>query len=303
MGEGTSAEVPKLSLSSEGALMSPLFRLGVHGSSRLAGRLALWCVLFAVAGTLPAQRANYGEPLSKRVVEFEFHGRASHRGHLRHDEDGGLPEAVVALARHTETAIAVEALPAESPPVAIELVLRAPSTVGRVLAMLLERDSRYRFERQGGMVVVRPRSAWEEPLDCMNTVVPRFRITYPWPLAWHAVECLVESLGRESSSPPADPLADCKIPLGEIPRCQAFELVDLELSGATLSDIATKVALRGANFAWHAEYAGPDPKCASLRLVTYQPATCYPFVEGISERVKGLPPRCRGCHYHAKAPE
>lgn len=270
------------------------------------------CSLAAVVLALGVtQNGSSGQPrssglLSKRVLEFEFHGASDDRGHVWRGAPGEMVQAILALAVHTETPIAVEGLTPDQPTLPIEIKLASPATVGEILDLMIEKDARYQYREEEGIIVVRPWAALGDKEDCLNTVVPRFRTSYPWEYAWHSVECLLGILEKSPERVVPDPAAGCGGGVGTLP-CHTDELIELDLSDARLLEIANKVAVQGGNFAWSATYEDATTGCGSLRLGHYQPATCYPYGEqeqGKAEDwiwVKGLPPSCRGCHYHWKA--
>ncbi len=265
-----------------------------------------FCILLLLGAPRTGPPASH-DPLSTRVGEFEFHGGSHDRGHVERGALGGMVEAVRALVSHAAVPINVEGLPSAARTVPIEIKLEAPASVREILWMMIDRDPRYELREDGEPAVVRPTIALDDPDDCLNSKVPRFKISYPWFYGWHSVSCLVNLLEKSPSRLVPDPAVGCGGGTGS-PPCHTDELIEVDLTDTTLLEIANQVVVRGGNFAWSAEYDGEASDCGSLRLGVYQPAGCYPFGEQAENQpqnwvwVKGLPPDCRNCHYHRKGP-
>ena len=109
---------------------------------------AVWGTAVTVAGD---------QLLDTRVARFEFHGQSPARGHVTAQVPGGMLDAAMALAFHTNVRICIEEVPRQQPgpPVPIEVSVRA-RTVGEILQLMVNQDPRYTYRERLSVVEVLP---------------------------------------------------------------------------------------------------------------------------------------------------
>jgi hypothetical protein len=237
------------------------------------------------------------------VVRFEFHGRSNDRGHIWAQVPGGMSDAGLALAFHTNIRICVEELPSGSPRVPIEISMR-DATVQDILNEMMRQDPRYEYAERSGVIEILPVNARSDASNCLNTVVPSFRVDGPWNAAWRQVGCQLLNMrrprqGSEKGSELPRPCSDGGSHLGHPPS----KVLTASFNGMTLRDILIALCSMAGDVGWYANYQSASPGCGSLRLSDYQPTGWYEEDPHGPNRiwVHGLPTRCLSCHYHQGA--
>ncbi len=257
-----------------------------------------------IAATSPV--SGRSQLLDTHVVRFEFHGKREDRGHVWAQVPGGMLDAALALAFHANVRICVEELPSGYPRVPIEISIR-DATVGEIVNRMIRQDPRYEYAERSGVVEVLPVNARSNAANCLNAVVPSFRVDGPWSAAWGQVGCQLLIIrgqqrgnGKEPESP--QPCSGGGSHLSQPPS----KVFAASFKGMTLRDILIELCSMAGDVGWYSSYQSGSPDCDGLRLGEYQPTGWYEEDPHGPNRiwVHGLPTRCLSCHYHrASAPD
>ena len=241
--------------------------------------------------------------LNTHVVRFEFHGRSNDRGHVWAQVPGGMQDVALALAFHTNVRICVEELPSGNLRVPIEISLR-DTTVGEILDQIVRQDPRYEYAERSGGIEILPLNARSNGANCLNAIVPPFRVNGPWSVAWGQVGCQLlsmrrQQMGSEKGSESSRPCSGGGSHLGHPPS----KILEASFKGMALRDILNALCTMAGDVGCYASYQSASPDCAGLRLGEYQPQAWYEEDPHGPNRiwVQGLPTRCLSCHYHRSA--
>jgi hypothetical protein len=249
----------------------------------------VWLVLAALLASACSTSAE--DLLGRRVNRFIFRGRSykDSRAHVIVTAPGLIHEALRALASNAEVPIAIEDLPAhaEGAFVPIEIDAR-DTTVGEILDEIIRQDQRYVYRERLGLIEVQPRDAESDPADCLNMVIPAFRVQDDWNTAFHSLRCIT---------------------LGMAPHCGGSYpglphpppgIIKAVFHNETARDILDKLCGMVGNMAWEASFSGVRPTCQDMSLAAYQPRAWYPSDTAPVVWAEGLPKNCLGCHYHGR---
>jgi hypothetical protein len=252
-------------------------------------------VMLTSAGWVGAEiRQSY---LEKRVCRFIFHGRNWHEGrhHSPVTQPGGLPEAMRMFAWHAEVPISLESIPdrTDDKIVPVEIDVRH-TTVKDILEKMISQDSRYEYRERLGNIEVFPKGADLDPSDCLNMVIPVFRLRDGWNM-------LIEQLRAEVDIVSKDPKAWVPNPGtgGSFPGLPHPPpgLIEADFEHQTLRDILDLLCAKVGNMAWDATCQ----KATSghvIELGTFQPRQWYASDTLPLTYSEGLPKSCIRCHYH-----
>jgi hypothetical protein len=267
-----------------------------HALLRASLLAALTGLVLATEGGLCVERL-----LSVRVARFEFHGKNTRaRGHIGPDSSfGELPEAVLSLASHAQVRIGLEYLPPSPADRQVPIEVRVRNkTVEEILNLIIAQDPRYEYRERLGVIEVLPVGAAENPATCLNMVIPRFEVHFPWRWAWGQLRCqiLLTSRAREgiAAEGPCQPKAHGPVYLPD-------KLLEATFEGRTVREILDELSSMAGNVAWMASYQKSPPTCENLELGQYQPKEWYPADPdnpNNREYREGLPTKCTKCHYH-----
>ncbi len=267
--------------------------------------LATVLLLGALAANAVAARVTEDQSLlSTRVREFQFHGRklTGSRGHVAAPFAAGLPEAALALAQHAQVRICIESLPWAQGDRIVPVELKVQNkTIGRILGLMVRQDPRYTYRERLGVIEVLPVAAVGDPADCLNTVIPIFRVRYPWKHAWASLRCALDIVSRNPDEVVPDPIMAGRCAGASHLAHPPHTLLDARFERTTVRDILDQLASSAGNVAWYAHYGGRAPTCQSLQLGEYQPRAWYPVDPDAKQWVEGLPRNCVRCHYHKQA--
>jgi len=215
----------------------------------------------------------------------------------------GLTAALGNLANHAEVRICVEAVPGPSVELSSPVEIDAKdTTVERILDEMVRQDPSYTYRERLGVIEVLPVGADANPNDCLNMVIPLFRVHYPWRYAWNSVKCEVDLARQGLNRLVPDPvLGPGCTATGLVLRFASQRLLEATFERQTLRDILDQLVAMAGNMAWVAYYKKPPPTCENLELGPYQPKTWYPAHPEHEDGnwVEGLPKTCQSCHYHA----
>ncbi len=254
-----------------------------------------------------ASTRNGGSLLSERIARFEFHGKSRARGHVGSLIPGGIAQAALALGGHSEVRICIEELspvPGESP---VEIEISAKNTtVGEILKRMIVQDPRYFYRERLGVIEVLPVRAVNDPSDCLNMIIPAFRVHYLSSIAWSLVRCEIDIISRDPNDVVPDPLQSGRCS-GRPHRSHFPErVIQATFENKSVRDIADQLSSMIGNLAWYAAFKQAQPSCGSLQLGQYAPKGEYPAdpdAKVWTRWVEGLPKKCVNCHYHQRASE
>ncbi len=118
--------------------------------------------------------------LAARVACFEFHGKEPARGHVAAQVPGGVLDAALALAFHTSIRICVEEFPRDEDTLKVPIEIKVKNkTVEEILKQMIAQDPRYQYRQRLGVIEVFPVRAEKDSADCLNMVIPSFRVKQP----------------------------------------------------------------------------------------------------------------------------
>lgn len=256
-------------------------------------------LLIATTGSV----SGSSELLDTHVVQFEFHGSSNDRGHVWAQVPGGMLGAALALAFHAKVRICVEDLPSGNTRVPIGISIR-DATVGEIIKRMIRQDPRYEYAERSGVIEILPVNARSNAANCLNAVVPPFRVNGPWSVAWGQVGCQLLNMrgqqqGSDKGAESPRPCSGGGSHLGHPPS----KVLEASFKGMTLRDILIALCSMAGDVGWYASYQSVAPDCGGLRLGEYQPTGWYEEDPHGPNRiwVQGLPTRCLSCHYHRSA--
>ena len=273
-------------------------------------------VLIVLAVETCAYSADAEGLLQKRVCRFIFHGRISHGGrhHSPVSEPGGFIEAVRQLASHAEVPICIEALrsfPRETV-MPIEVDLRKAS-VEDILRDMVSQDPRYFYRERLGVIEVLPKGADRDPTDCLNLVIPVFRLRDQWNSLIQQLRCEVDIVSRDPKAVVPNPGCGGSYPgLAHPPP----RLIEANFENRTVREILDLLCAKVGNMAWSADFYNPPQRSTDQKEKrTPSPLSCHDISIGVyqprpwtsSDTVplvwfEGLPKTCLKCHYHQPCP-
>jgi hypothetical protein len=273
-------------------------------------------VLIVLTATTCAYSADATSWLQMRVCRFIFRGRSFHGGrhHSPIAAPGGIIEAVRQLAWHAEAPICIEALrslPGETV-VPIEIDVRNVS-VKEILGDMVSQDPRYVYRERFGVVEVLPQGADRAPADCLNMVIPAFRLRDEWNSLIQQLRCEVDIVSRDPKAVVPYPGCGGSYPgLAHPPP----GLIEANFENRTVRDILDLLCAKVGNMAWtadfnnppqwssdHEEKRTPSPlSCHDMSISVYQPRRWSPSDTVPLTWSKGLPKTCLKCHYHQPCP-
>lgn len=251
-------------------------------------------VPFATACARSAGEAGW---LEKHVCWFAFHGMDTwERVHNPDAGPTGMAYAALDLARHAEVPVCIEELPPSPNGTVVPIEIDAKlTTVKDILDRMVSQDPRYEYRERLGVIEVLPQGADRDPADCLNMVIPVFRLRTAWNQLVQQLRCEVDIVSRDPNAVVPDPGCGGSYPgLAHPPP----GLIDANFEKQTVRDILTLLCAKVGNMAWSAHFEGPRATCQYISFGAYQPRMWYPSDTGPLTYSQGLPKACIECHYH-----
>jgi hypothetical protein len=249
--------------------------------------------------------AGYSRPadvpssyLQKHVCRFIFHGRDFRKGieHERGHGPVGISGAVRSLAEHAEVPVCFEALRSSPDEAIVPIEINAKNTtVKEILDQVVSQDRRYVYRERFGLVEVLPQGADRDPTDCLNTVIPVFRVRYDWNGLIEQLRCEVDIVSRDPKA--VVPFPGCGGSYPGLPHPPPG-LIGANFENQTVRDILTLLCAKVGNMAWTASFDAPRPSCQHHAIGVYQPRRWSPSDTVPLTWSRGLPEACLKCHYH-----
>ncbi len=237
--------------------------------------------------------------LEVRIRHFEYHGKAAVRGNLGGSGVGDLPEAALNLAVHAHIRICIEGL-ANRPGSPVEVKAK-DATIDEILRQMVRQDPRYEYRERLGVVEVFPVEALDDASDCLNMVIPKFHVHYPWSMAWGQVRCQIQIVSRNPADVVPDPLLAGRCWGASHLPATPDKVLEATFERRTVRDILDELTSMAGNVGWYLPFKLSAPSCQDLdnHLAEYEPTTMCP-VEGSSRRkyTESMPTGCTKCHYH-----
>ena len=235
--------------------------------------------------------------LQARVCRFIFHGKT--RPEVRHHQQVNMPgditEALRQLAYHAEVPISLESLPARLTdkiiPVEVDVKNR---TVKEILDEMISQDSRYSYRERLGVIEVFPKGSDRDPADCLNMVIPVFKLQSDWDNLIEQLRCEVDIVSRNPDA--FVPFPGCG---GSFPGTVGAPpgLIDANFEHQTLRDILDRLCAQVGNMAWDVT-CERSPNGHAIDMGTYRPRRQTPVSTSAGSFSEGLPSACIECHYH-----
>lgn len=249
---------------------------------------------------LPAQSIRSTEPLlTKMVLEFQFHGKSRTRGHLAAEPPADLPEAALHLGIHSHVRICIEGA-AKRPGPAITINAKN-KTVGEILQLMTKQDPSYVYREHLSVVEVLPVGAANDATDCLNMVIPKFEVHYPWQIAWGQVRCQIAIISKDPNDIVSDPLRVGRCWGASVLPAPPDKILYASFDHAKVRDILDTLASKAGNVAWYLPWKTSAPNCTAFdrTIAEYAPKTMYRRLDTQAIAFTERPPiKCLKCHYH-----
>ncbi len=263
---------------------------------RIARARATIILLIIISGACMGMESGQSN-LQKRVCRFIYHGKNWRKGikHTPMTGPSGVTLAVRALAYHAEVPISLESLPDQPDDKIIPVEIDARNrTVKDILDEIVSQDSRYEYRERLGNIEVLPKGADLDPADCLNMVIPVFRLKVRWNDLIEQLRCEVDIVSKDPKAWVPYPGCGGSFPgLLDAPP----GLIEADFEHQTLRDILDRLCAKVGNVAW-------DVTCQkatsghSVELGTFHPRQSFPSDTLPLTDSEGLPKACIQCHYH-----
>jgi hypothetical protein len=160
-------------------------------------------ILLALASASYCGAETRDDYLQLRVCRFIFHGKK--RRDVRHHQPVEMPgdfrEALSELTYHAEVPISLESLPYRPTDKIIPVEIDVKNhTVKEILDEMVAQDPRYSYRERLGVIEVFPKGADNDPADCLNMVIPIFRVRDRWNQVIEQLRCEVDIVRRNPNA-------------------------------------------------------------------------------------------------------
>lgn len=276
------------------------------------GRTSACVLLFVLIGTACAGSADPSSWLEKRVCQFVFHGKTSHgeRHHAPTFFPGDAMEAVRQLAFHADVPICTEELRPSGGEAIVPVEVNVKNaSVGEILREVVAQDPRYAYRERLGVIEFFPRGADHDPANCLNMLIPAFKVRGDWNTVIQQLRCEVDIVAHDSRAVVPEPGCGGSYPGVSHPPAG---IIEANFKNRSVREILDLLCARVGNMAWDAHFNDLPPQSTvreeSRRLLLSRCngisiGTDHPRPWMLSDKApfvwfEGPPKSCLKCHYH-----